>query len=193
MRVWLFDSKAFGHLREGGQKDEGLPESSSLGALGAPGPGGMAFFLSGPLVPRVENGAHKAYCPFSLKCSLQWLNWWERRGLREVKEARREVDFVWRAREGGIRMKEGPAQGTDTLQWEPCHTHTSPPSACRAHRERPGSHLHLTFPSLHLCTQEGRGPRLQRTSIAGSFQKGGHNPVGCHPFSDSQAAVRNTE
>lgn len=98
MSVWLFDSKAFGHLREGGQK-----------VLGAPGPGGMAFFLSGPLVPRVENGAHKAYCPFSLKCSLQWLNWWERRGLREVeKEARREVDFVRRAQEGGIRMKEGP-------------------------------------------------------------------------------------
>lgn len=58
MSVWLFDSKAFGHLREGGQK-----------VLGAPGPGGMAFFLSGPLVPRVENGAHKAYCPFSLKGS----------------------------------------------------------------------------------------------------------------------------
>lgn len=110
MSVWLFDSKAFGHRREGGPKDEGLPESSSLGALGATSPGGMAFFLSGPLVPRVENGAHKASCPFSLKCSLQWLNWWEKRGLREVeKEARRrEVDFVRRAQEGGIRMKEGP-------------------------------------------------------------------------------------
>lgn len=83
----MSDSKAFWHLREGGQKDEGPPESSCLGALG---PGGMAFRSSGPVVPSVENGVHKAYCPFSLKCSRQWLSWGERRGLGEVEEEARE-------------------------------------------------------------------------------------------------------
>lgn len=109
MSVWLFDSKAFGHRREGGPKDEGLPESSSLGALGAPSPGGMAFFLSGPLVPRVENGAHKASCPFSLKCSLQWLNWWEKRGLREVEKEARRREVLCPEGSGGRYKNEGGA------------------------------------------------------------------------------------
>lgn len=165
MSLPLSDSKAFWHLREGEQKDEGPTESYSLRPLRALGLGGMAFRLSGPVVPSVENGAHKAYCPFSLQCSWQWLSWWERRGLGEVEKKAREGSGGWCKNEGG-----GPTPGTDTMQWEPYLTHTSPPPACRA---RPGE------TGRHFCTQEGLGLRLRWASIAGCIQKEDHDPVGC--------------
>lgn len=189
MSLRLSDSKAFWHLREGEQTDEGPTESSSLRALRALGLGGMAFRLSGPVVPSVENGAHKAYCPFSLKCSWQWLSWWERRGLGEVEKKAREGSGGWCKNEGG-----GPTPGTDTMPWEPYQTYTSPPPACRA---RPGETGEALTPDRTLpAPLHTGGARTQAPEgiYCWMYSKRGSRPSRLsNQFSDLQAAVKKAE